>query len=310
MNSSTRGCSLRNCSKPSRSSTIVSTASSAVTVAARAAGATMANSPSISSGPSTRSITRSPRGLDTFRVTWPFTMRWSASPGSPSWKMTSPFLNLRRRMRILAARRASSSSSSNRPPPGTARIVTRGARRVRSCGEIANRSSSPAVSVPAVLADHGSPMDDLQLHNDFRLGDELAVRAVYDRYGGAMFAIAMSILGNRELAADCVQQAFVKAWRASQSFDPERELRPWLSTITRRVAIDTYRREQKSRAETRAEVDATVIPLAFERTWEAFEVRAALDELPDDEREVVRLSHFEGLAHPEIAEKLGVPVGT
>jgi RNA polymerase sigma-70 factor, ECF subfamily len=153
-------------------------------------------------------------------------------------------------------------------------------------------------------------MDDLQLHHDFRLGDELAVRAVYDRYGGAMFAIAMSILGDRELAADCVQQAFVKAWRASQSFDPERELRPWLSTITRRVAIDTYRREQKSRAESRAEVDATVIPLAFERTWEAFEVRAALDELPEEEREVVRLSHFEGLAHPEIADKLGVPVGT
>ena len=44
-------------------------------------------------------------------------------------------------------------------------------------------------------------MDDLQLHNEFRLGDEHAVRAVYERYGGAMFAVAMSILGNRELAA-------------------------------------------------------------------------------------------------------------
>ena len=45
-----------------------------------------------------------------------------------------------------------------------------------------------------------------------------------------------------------------------------------------------------------------MIPVAFERTWEAFEVRTALDQLPDDEREVVRLSHFEGLAHSEIAE--------
>jgi RNA polymerase sigma-70 factor (ECF subfamily) len=125
-----------------------------------------------------------------------------------------------------------------------------------------------------------------------------------------MFAVAMSVLGDRELAADCVQQAFVKAWRASASFDPERELRPWLATITRRVAIDLYRRELARRSEPHADVDATVIPLAFERTWEAFEVRAALDQLPDDEREVVRLSHFEGLAHSEIAEKLGVPVGT
>jgi RNA polymerase sigma-70 factor (ECF subfamily) len=154
-------------------------------------------------------------------------------------------------------------------------------------------------------------MDDLQLNDRFRAGDDAAVRVVYDRYGRAMFAVALAVLGDRELAADCVQQAFVKAWRASASFDPQRELRPWLATITRRVAIDIYRREiQAKRSESRAEVDATVIPVAFERTWEAFEVRAALDQLPHDEREVVRLAHFEGLAHSEIAEKLGVPLGT
>ena len=52
------------------------------------------------------------------------------------------------------------------------------------------------------------------------------------------------------------------------------------------------------------------MPIAFERTWEAFEVRAALDQLPSDEREVVRLAHFEGLTHSEIADRLDVPVGT
>jgi RNA polymerase sigma-70 factor, ECF subfamily len=154
-------------------------------------------------------------------------------------------------------------------------------------------------------------MDDIQLNDRFRTGDDAALRAVYERYSGPMFAVAMSVLSNRELAADCVQQAFVKAWRASASFDPQRELRPWLATITRRVAIDLYRREKVAqRSEPRAEVDATVIPVAFERTWETFEVRAALDQLPADEREVVRLSHFEGLAHSEIAEKLRVPIGT
>ena len=160
------------------------------------------------------------------------------------------------------------------------------------------------------MPEYAGVLDENELNVRFRAGDDAAVRAVYDRYGRAMFAVAMSVLGNRELAADCVQQAFVKAWRASASFEPHRELRPWLATITRRVAIDLYRREARSRSESRAEVDDTVIPMAFERTWEAFEVRAALDELPDDEREVVRLSHFEGLAHSEIADKLGVPMGT
>jgi RNA polymerase sigma factor (sigma-70 family) len=152
--------------------------------------------------------------------------------------------------------------------------------------------------------------DDTELNERFRLGDEAAVRAVYQRYGGAMFAVAMSMLSDRELAAECVQQAFVRAWRASKSFDPGRQLRPWLATITRRVAVDIYRREARTRSEPRADVDDTVVPIAFERTWEAFEVRAALDQLPDDEREIMRLAHFDGLTHSEIADKLRVPVGT
>jgi RNA polymerase sigma-70 factor (ECF subfamily) len=153
-------------------------------------------------------------------------------------------------------------------------------------------------------------MDDTDLHIRFRSGDEAAVRAVYARYGGAMFAVARSMLRDRELAAECVQEAFVRAWRSSRSFDPERELAPWLATITRRTAIDIYRRQKRLRSEPHADVDDTVIPLAFERTWETFEVRAALDQLPAEEREVVRLAHFEGLAHTQIAERLRVPVGT
>jgi RNA polymerase sigma factor (sigma-70 family) len=153
-------------------------------------------------------------------------------------------------------------------------------------------------------------MDDTELNTRFCLGDESAVRAIYQRYGGAMFAIAMSMLSNRALAAECVQDAFVKAWRASKSFDPARELGPWLATITRRVAVDIYRREARTRSDPHADVDDTVVPIAFERTWEAFEVRAALDQLPADEREVVRLAHFEGFTHSEIADKLRVPVGT
>ena len=152
--------------------------------------------------------------------------------------------------------------------------------------------------------------DDTDLNTRFSHGEETAVRAVYQRYGGAMFAIAMSMLSNRELAADCVQEAFVKVWRASKSFDPGRELRPWIATITRRVAVDIYRRELRTHSEPHADVDNTVVPIAFERTWEAFEVRAALDQLPADERAVVRLAHFEGFTHSEIADKLRVPIGT
>jgi RNA polymerase sigma-70 factor (ECF subfamily) len=154
-------------------------------------------------------------------------------------------------------------------------------------------------------------MDDAALNDRFRAGDDAALRLVYERYGRAMFAVALSVLRDRDLAADCVQQSFVKAWRAARTFDPQRELKPWLATITRRVAIDIYRRQASlRRTEPRDDVDAAVIPLAFERTWEAFEVRAALDRLPVDEREIMRLAHYVGMTHTEIAEKLGLPLGT
>lgn len=50
--------------------------------------------------------------------------------------------------------------------------------------------------------------------------------------------------------------------------------------------------------------------ISFERTWEIFEIRTCVDALPDGEREVVRLSHLVGLSHPEIAERLDIPLGT
>jgi RNA polymerase sigma-70 factor (ECF subfamily) len=153
--------------------------------------------------------------------------------------------------------------------------------------------------------------DDADLAAGFAAGDEAAVRAVYARYAGPIVTVAMGTLGKRELADEVVQTTMLKAWRAAASFDPSRELAPWLYAIARRVAIDIYRRE--SRAGTPEELSddrAAVVPLSFERTWEAWEVRCALERLPPDEREVVRLAHFLGMTHGEIAEHLNVPVGT
>jgi RNA polymerase sigma-70 factor, ECF subfamily len=153
--------------------------------------------------------------------------------------------------------------------------------------------------------------DDADLAAGFAAGDEAAVRAVYSRYAGPIVTVAMGTLGKRELADEVVQTTMLKAWRAAASFDPSRDLAPWLYAIARRVAIDIYRRE--ARAGTPEELTddrAAVVPLSFERTWEAWEVRCALERLPPDEREVVRLAHFLGMTHAEISEHLNVPLGT
>lgn len=153
------------------------------------------------------------------------------------------------------------------------------------------------------------PMEDVVA--GFRAGNEDAVREVYRRHGGAVTTVARSMVGQPELVEEVVQQTFLKAWKAASGFDENRELAPWLYSIARRTAIDVLRRERRPTAgDHEPETDVSVTPLSFERTFEAFEVRQAIDDLPIEERAVVELSHRIGLTHPEIAEKLGVPVGT
>jgi RNA polymerase sigma-70 factor (ECF subfamily) len=148
----------------------------------------------------------------------------------------------------------------------------------------------------------------------FRAGDPDAVRDVFRRYAGSVTTVARSIVRDPELVADVVQQTFVKAWRAAATFEGERELGPWLYAIARRTAIDVLRSESHpTRGGHLPEVDgaaAAATVMSFERTWEVHEIRRALDDLPEAERDVVRRSHLLGQTHEEIAHALGVPVGT
>jgi RNA polymerase sigma-70 factor (ECF subfamily) len=154
------------------------------------------------------------------------------------------------------------------------------------------------------------PTDDRELAHRFSSGDDESVRAVYERYGRAVHTVAYSIVRDTATAADVVQATFVKAWRAAGTFNPERDLGPWLYTIARRQAIDTLRRERRVEPAEPEVVDVVELPPSLESTWEAWEVRLAVEQLPGDEREVVRLAWFVGLSHPEIADQLSVPVGT
>jgi RNA polymerase sigma-70 factor (ECF subfamily) len=149
----------------------------------------------------------------------------------------------------------------------------------------------------------------------YRAGEPDGVRAVYREYGRLVFAVTLRVLADRGLAEEATQQTFVQAWKAAGSFDPGRELGPWLATIARRAAIDVHRREARRTHGSLDDVapgDSSMVslPPSAEQVYDVWEVRRAVDELPEDEREVVRLQHFDGLTHVEIAERLGLPVGT
>ena len=96
---------------------------------------------------------------------------------------------------------------------------------------------------------------------------------------------------------------------AAADFDQDRELAPWLYAIARRTTIDVIRREKRLEVSS-TEQEVAVSSISFDRVWEVWEVRRAVDDLPDGEREVVRLCNLEGFTHEEVAERLGIPVGT
>jgi RNA polymerase sigma-70 factor (ECF subfamily) len=148
----------------------------------------------------------------------------------------------------------------------------------------------------------------------FARRDERALAEAFDQFAGPMLAVASRMLSDRRLAEEEVQQAFVQSWRSADRYDPGRPLGPWLYAIVRRTAVDAWRRERRHDAHTIDDVAATdlptVAPPSVEDASDAWELRQALDRLPEGEREVVRLAHLEQLSQPEIAERLGIPVGT
>lgn len=149
----------------------------------------------------------------------------------------------------------------------------------------------------------------------FCSGDDAAVRDVYRAYSGLVWTVAMRILRNRALADETTQQTFLQAWRSAGSFDADRDMAPWLARIARRAAIDIYRREQR-RPTTPLDLaspgDSSLVtmPPSEEQAWKVWQVRRAIDTLAPDEREIVRLQHLGGFTHSEIAERLGLALGT
>ncbi len=184
-----------------------------------------------------------------------------------------------------------------------------------ACGGCSSRAAgrSSSVGKGPVLSCWG--VIDPEVVSRFSTGDPDAVRAVYREYGGLVFAVAFKLLGDRGLAEEAAQQAFVAAWRASESFDVGRDLAPWLATIARRAAIDIGRREARRRHQSLDQTEARAaevvgLPDSVERAYEVWEVRRAIEQLAPDEAALIRLQHFEGLTHAEIAQRLAVPVGT
>jgi RNA polymerase sigma-70 factor (ECF subfamily) len=151
-----------------------------------------------------------------------------------------------------------------------------------------------------------------------QLEDESALEALYARYGGLVFTLALRIVGDQELAREVLQDTFLRAWDGRETYDPGRGRVPWwLMGIARNRAIDLLRsrphqarlREQEQTPPDAHRV-ATVDPGAADALALRRAVTQALAGLSDSQREAVELAYYRGLTQAEIARHLGQPLGT
>jgi RNA polymerase sigma-70 factor (ECF subfamily) len=145
--------------------------------------------------------------------------------------------------------------------------------------------------------------------------DLSALSVLYDRYGRVSYTLAYRILGEPEAAEDVVQDAFLAAWRGAGTFRRERgNARSWLLSIVHHRAVDLLRRRTAFRPAPLEAADGTPADAdtaeEAARNVERGSVRAALETLPEAQRRTIELAYFGGYTQSELADLMGVPLGT
>jgi RNA polymerase sigma-70 factor (ECF subfamily) len=149
-------------------------------------------------------------------------------------------------------------------------------------------------------------------------GEARAFEVIFERHGDAAFSLAYRMSGRRAMAEDIVQDAFLSLWRAGSRYDRGRgSVRSWVLSAVHNRAIDAFRREQgKERKDVPDEGFAERLPAKertdqeVERREDARQIRAALESLPSEQRQVIELAYFGGFTHSQISEMLELPSGT
>jgi RNA polymerase sigma-70 factor (ECF subfamily) len=146
-------------------------------------------------------------------------------------------------------------------------------------------------------------------------GDEDALAELYDRVARIAYGLALRVLRDERHAEDAVQEAFLQVWRNAATFRAERaKASTWILTLVHRRAVDLVRREERRHADPLPdEPSALASETTDEAAWLRFErerVQTALRRLPDVQREALELAYYGGYSQSELAERLGVPLGT
>jgi RNA polymerase sigma-70 factor (ECF subfamily) len=154
---------------------------------------------------------------------------------------------------------------------------------------------------------------DAELIGLVAVGDNLAFEELHRRYARSVLGIALRRIGDRGRAEDATQDTFASVWRSAARYDPAKgTATAWLYTVARNAIVDGLRRTPDPTLDDPPEVASPDPgpPDVAEREWVAWRVHRALESLSTDERTLVELAYWSGLSQSEIADYVGIPLGT
>ena len=162
-------------------------------------------------------------------------------------------------------------------------------------------------------------LTDLELLEHICNQDRDALATLYERFGRRVFSLAVRILSDSVSAEEVTQDVFMSVWRRGATYVSKKgKFTTWLFSIAHNRTIDELRKRRRDLSRTNDDIDdhlnlksGDVSPAdATVAQSEYAKIRAAMEDLPEEQKNVVELSYFKGLTQTEIAEKTGQPLGT
>ena len=164
-------------------------------------------------------------------------------------------------------------------------------------------------------SNHKDKISNSELVRKSQLGDKAAFEQLVIRHQDLVFSLAYKLTGNREMANDVAQEAFIRAWKAIEKFRGDSTFSTWIYRITVNTAWTLRRKAKKHNT---LNIDDTYEPIIIDEKKDPELVAInsdlssvlinALDKIPIEQRIIVELKNIEGRSHKEIAEYLDISV--
>jgi len=140
-----------------------------------------------------------------------------------------------------------------------------------------------------------------------------AFNYLYDNYSASLYTVILSILQDKELANDTLQEVFIKIWRQIEQYNPDKgRLFTWMVNISRNASIDILRSKDYHSQKQNRELTENVYNVAGTVNIETDKIglRKLISNLKDDQKILIELAYFQGYTQDEISKLLNMPLGT